>query len=103
MAYDVKWFENNMRAVVAPGLGCCGACCLRNLDQNIFCGKLQCYDDWTGDFVYWTTKVPGHGREILMGQPSSEMVEWFNKTPIEQSHKIASNIIKKAIENNKQK
>ena len=103
MAYDVNWFENNMRAILAQGLGCCSACCLRNLNHVVFCETLKCWDDKTGDAVYWEMKIPGHGREILMGRPSPEMVEWFKKTPIEQSHKISSNIIKKAIENNKQK
>lgn len=103
MAYDIKWFENNMRAVVAPGLGCCSACALRNIDKDVFCKKLHCYDDWTGNFVYWETKIPGHSREILMGHPSSQMVEWFNKTPIEQSRKISGDMIKQAIQNAKQK
>lgn len=101
--YDIKWFENNMRPVIAPGLGCCSACCLRNLDEEKFCDKLKCYDDWTGDFVYWGTKIPGHGREILMGHPTPEMVEWFNKTPTEQSQKIAINLIKQITQNNMQK
>lgn len=103
MAYDIKWFENNMHAVVSDGLGCCSACALRNLDKSIFCKKLQCYDDWYGDFVYWEAKKSGENYDLLTGLVSKQMIEWFNKTPIEQSKQISGNIIRQTIQNNKQK
>ena len=78
MAYDVNWFENNMYAELAPGLAGCSFCCLRNLDKDLFCSKLTCYDERTNNFVYWQSK---YGRDMLRGVPPVEMVEWFNKTP----------------------
>jgi len=103
LPYDIKWFENNMRPVIAPGLGCCSACCLRNLDKQIFCNKLQCYDDLYGDFVYWKAKKSGENYDLLTGLISKQMLVWFNKTPIEQSQKISGNIIRQTIQNNRQK
>ena len=98
MAYDVNWFEKNMQAFESPELWGCSFCCFRTLEENLFCDELKCVDYDTCNFVFWDTKVPGHGREILMGHPPREMIEWFDKTPKEQTEQISGNIIKKTME-----
>ena len=98
MAYDINWFEDNMKPVFANGLGDCSACCLRNLDKELFCKKLTCVDAGWSFFVFWTTKKPGLYRELLMGLPPNDMVEWFNRTPLVRVQRITSNMINKALQ-----
>lgn len=98
MAYDINWFANNMQAFGSPGCYGCSFCCFRNLKAETFCNKLKCFDCRTGDFVFWGTKISGRNREILMGRPPREMIEWFVQTPLEQSEQISSDIIKKVME-----
>lgn len=81
MAYDIKWFEKNMHAELAPVLGACSFCCFRNLDKDLFCSKLTCYDERTDNYVYWEANFPELNRELLMGLVPNDMCEWFNKTP----------------------
>lgn len=100
MAYDINWFENNMVAIPGGLFGNCSACCLRNMGK--FCEKIQCFDKANSLSVYWWTKTPGHGREILMGVPSKDMIEWFRKTTVEQAQEITGNMINKALQNHKQ-
>ena len=102
MAYDINWFEDNMKPVFATGLGNCSACCLRNLDKSLFCEKLTCDDEDSYSFVFWSTKNPAYHRELLMGLPSKDMTEWFNKTPVDCALKISSDIIIKELQNRKQ-
>ena len=100
--YDVDWFENNFVAIPTNMFGNCSACCFRNLNKELFCKKLQCIDEHSGVCVYWNTKVPGQGRELLMGHPSKEMIRWFTSMPFGRAQKITSVIINKALQNNKQ-
>ena len=102
MSYNINWFENNMQPVLADGLGNCSACCLRNLDKDLFCKKLTCVDDTCSCFVFWDTKNPGQHRELLMGLPSKDKTEWFRETPVERTQEITINIINKALQNQKQ-
>jgi len=102
MAYDINWFEDNMKPVLVNGLGDCSACCLRNLDKALFCEKLTCFDEASCSFVFWDTKNPGRYRELLMGLPSKDMTDWFCKTPMGRARKITANIINKALQNQKQ-
>lgn len=102
MAYDMNWFEDNMKPVLANGLGNCSACCLRNLDKELFCKKLTCVDGHCCHFVFWTTKNPGQHRGLLMGLPSKDMTEWFRKTPVERAREISGNVIDKTLQNQKQ-
>ena len=89
MAYKKDWFENNMYAELAPGMGGCSFCCFRNLDKGLFCSKLTCYDERTDNFVYWTSKYAG---DMLRGVPPVEMVEWFNKTS--DTEHVSANMIR---------
>ena len=102
MAYDINWFEDNMKPVFANGLGDCSSCCLRNLDKELFCKKLTCVDETCCHFVFWDTKIPGFHGELLMGLPSKDMTEWFRKTTVERAQEITGNIINKALQNQKQ-
>ena len=102
MAYDINWFEDNMKPVFANGLGDCSSCCLRNLDKDLFCKKLICVDESVERFVFWTTKNPGRHRELLMGVPSKDMTEWFRKTTVERAQEITGDMINKALQNQKQ-
>ena len=102
MAYDINWFKNNMKPVFANGLGNCSACCLRNLDKELFCKKLTCVDKDSCSFVFWDTTNPGEHRELLMGLPSTDMVGWFRKTSVEHAQEISGNVINKALQNQKQ-
>jgi len=102
MVYDVNWFENNMKPVFIDGLGDCSACCLRNLDKKLFCEKLTCSNASCSSFVFWTTKNLGLHRELLMGLPPKDMIEWFDKTPFVRVRRITNNVINKALQNQKQ-
>ena len=102
MAYDINWFKDNMKPVFANGLGNCSACCLRNLDEELFCKKLTCVDESSCSFVFWIPKNTGIHRELLMGLPSKDMVKWFRKTPVERTREISGNIINKALQNQEQ-
>jgi len=102
MAYDINWFENNMQPVLVDGLGNCSACCLRNLDKDLFCKKLICVDERCCNFVFWDTKNPGQHRELLMGLPSKDMTEWFRKTSVRRVQEITGDMINKALQNQKQ-
>jgi len=96
-------FDENMKPVQAGKWGNCTACCLRNLNRDMFCRKMRCYDEMSGNNVYWTTVVEGNARELLMGQPPAEMVNWFNSRSIEQGRAAATECMKRAHENEIQK
>lgn len=95
MAYNINWFEDNMVPVFCGPFGNCSGCCLRNLRN--FCEKIQCFDGVSGVPVYWWTKEPGHGRELLMGLPPKDMTEWFSMTPVDRAQEITANMINKAL------
>ncbi len=103
MSYNVNWFKENMQAIPCGGVGACSFCCLRNLDKGKFCYKLHCCDAGTGDTVYWTTKNPEISREILMGHPPLDMIEWFNNVPIKYAKDISVGILRRAFDNSNQK
>lgn len=63
----------------------------------IFVKKIQCFDGVSGVPVYWWTKEPGHGRELLMGLPPKDMTEWFSMTPVDRAQEITANMINKAL------
>lgn len=100
--YDIKWFEDSFVAVPSGVFGNCSACCLRNLDEDLFCKKLTCVDESCCSCVFWIPKNTGIHRELLMGLPSKDMVKWFRETPVERAREISGNIINKALQNHKQ-
>ena len=102
MSYNINWFEENFVAIPCGVFGNCSACCLRNLDKDLFCKKLECVDQNSGVCVYWDTKNPGQHRELLMGLPSKDMTEWFRQTTVARVQTITSNMINKALQNQKQ-
>ena len=102
MSYNINWFEDNFVAIPSGVFGNCSACCFRNLSKELFCKKLECVDENTGVCVYWDTKVPGEKRELLMGMPSKEMIEWFNGTPLCRARRFSLGIVNKALQNRKQ-
>ena len=101
MSYYAGWFKENMQAVPCGDVGACSFCCLRNLDRMKFCYKIRCSDSSSGKTVYWTS--PKHTREILMGQPPLDMIDWFNHVPIEYARDVSLDVLKCALNNDNQK
>ncbi len=96
-------FDENMKPVQAGAMGNCSACCLRNVDKDKFCKKMRCYDEISGNTVYWTMVNPGHHRECLMGLLPYGMADWFNARSFNDVKAVATMCIKRAHENEIQK
>jgi len=93
--------QDNLQPIQAGAMGNCSACCLRNLDRDKFCKKMRCYDEMTGNVVYWMTKRPGECGEYLMGIPPRDMVDWFNNHSGQDVKKIATEYMRRIYENQK--
>ncbi len=89
--------------VQAGAMGNCSECCLRNLDKTKFCEKMRCYDEISGNTVYWTMVNPGEYRQCLMGQLPVGMAEWYNARSCDDVKVVATMCIKRAHENEIQK
>ena len=102
MSYNMNWFKDNFVAIPCGFFGNCSACCFRNLSKELFCDKLQCVDGQSAVCVCWDTKVQGKKRELLLGQPSKEVLEWFSKISGYQLRKFSLDIINNTLQNHKQ-
>ena len=93
--------QDRLTPIQAGAMGNCSACCLRNLDKTKFCEKMRCYDEFSGNTVYWTTVNPGEYRQCLMGILPVGMAEWFNARTSQQVKNIATEVMQRLAENQK--
>ena len=87
------------------GFADCSACSMRNVPQ--LCQTLTnkgfiCMDWKSGCFITWQPNDAGLGYDLLRCLPPREMTDWFKNTPQTEIRKIATQMMRDAI-NQKQK